>query len=159
MSLVIPLFTLAAFAILATIAPNTPGNNLINIGLWGVVILSAYVRFTTLQRTFQGKLDYIQMATSVFSHIILFAALFIILQTDYSISDPTNVFVDSIYYSTDTTTTNGASGITPTSGYTKAVHTVNILDSYLMILTLGSFIYAKIKMSAPSSSGSEVKRS
>lgn len=145
MSLLLSLITLTAFGVLATIAPNAPGNNLINIGLWGVVILSAYVRFTTLQKTFQGKLDYMQVAISVFSHIILFAALFIILQADYTITDPTNVFVDSVFYSTDTTTTNGASGITPKTGYTKAVHTFNILDSYLMILTLGSFIYTQIK--------------
>ena len=145
MSLTLSIFTLATFFILAAIAPTAPSNAAIDFGLWVVVLLTGYIIFTTLQRTFQGRLDYLQVATSVISHIVLFASLFIILRSDYTIGDPTNVFVDSIYYSTDTTTTNGASGITPNSGYTKAIHTVNILDSYLMILTLGSFVYAQIK--------------
>jgi len=144
MSLPLSIFTLVGFFILAAISPNSPGNQVIDLGLWIVVLLTGYIRFTTLQRTFQGKLDYLQVATSVISHIVLFSSLFIILRSDYTISDPTNVFVDSIYYSTDTTTTNGASGITPKTGSTKVVHTFNILDSYLMILTLGSFIYARI---------------
>lgn len=141
----LPIITLSSFLVLAFLSPNNVDNGAIKLGLVLVSFLAGYVRYETLRKTFAGDLNLTMALFAVFSHIILFAALFILFNSDYSVDNPTNVFVDSVYYSTDTTTTNGASGIIPSTGYTKMIHTVNILDSLFIILTMGSFIYAALK--------------
>jgi hypothetical protein len=106
-----------------------------------VVLVSGYLRVDGLRRMFRDeKLGFSSLANTFVQHNIEFAALFIIFMDDYTIIDPTNAMVDSILYSVDTTTTNGSSGITPSAKTTKTTHAINLLDSYVLLITLGFYV-------------------
>ena len=138
----------AGYLTISLLVLNVSNDNLIlNISTILLIGLALLIRVNGLRSMLQNKtMGYLEIGSTIFSHIILFALLFILFRDDYSITDPTNAFVDSFYYSTDTTTTNGASGITPKSGITKSIHVVNILDSYFLILVLGTFILKRIAL-------------
>jgi len=81
------------------------------------------------------------------SHTIGFAALFIIFQSEFTIMDTSNPVMDSLFYSVDTVTTNGAGRIYPVTSIAKTIHVINLLDSYFLFITLGYFIIQNIRSS------------
>jgi hypothetical protein len=110
-----------------------------------VVLLSGYLRIDGLRKMFRDEmLGFSALANTFIQHNIIFASLFIIYMDDYTIIDPTNAMVDSILYSVDTTTTNGSSGITPSTKATKTTHTINLLDSYILLITLGFYVVRNV---------------
>lgn len=141
-------FMAAGYLAVSLFVLNVPSDNfLMNTSIVILALIALYLRYKGIRSTFQNKTTgFLELGGTVLSHIVLFALLFILFRDDYTIPDPTNVLVDSFFYSTDTTTTNGASGITPKSGITKGFHILNILDSYLLILTLGTFIIRRIDL-------------
>jgi hypothetical protein len=118
---------------------------LTGIGLVLVILLAVYLRAGGLVKMFRDEqMGFSALANTFLQHVIIFAALFIIYMDDYTIIDPTNAMIDSVLYSVDTTTTNGAAGITPSTTATKVTHLVNLLDSYLLLITLGFYVIKNV---------------
>jgi hypothetical protein len=140
------LLVYGTFFLIGTLHVFTPVNRTLStIGLVIVSLVAALLRIEGIRYMFKDRpLGFSSLANTFFLHVILFSSLFIILMDDYTIQDPTNTLMDAVYYSVDTTTTNGASGIVPSSTTTKTFHTINLLDSYLLLITLGFYVIKNV---------------
>lgn len=115
-------------------------------GLIGTVVLALYLRWTSFRNIFLRSTSSLwDVANSFISHTLLFSSLYVLLETEYTVSEPSGTLVDSIYYSIDTVTTNGAARVFPNSERAKIIHIINLLDSYLMLITLGFYIVRNVK--------------
>jgi hypothetical protein len=129
------------YAVFGTLVISNPTNEIVRGGLVVTILLALWVRWYTLLLVFRShELTYLDIINSFFSHTIIFSALYMLAPGDYSVPSTTNVFVDSLFYSVDTVTTNGASNIIPSSALSRTFHTVNLLDAYLLLITLGYYI-------------------
>jgi hypothetical protein len=115
----------------------------------GLVIttgLSILVRYLSFRNMFMSRTFSIwDIVNSVSSHILLFSSLYILLESEYTSFESSGELIDSIYYSVDTITTNGGARVIPVSGRTQLIHIVNLLDTYLLFVTIGFFIVQSVK--------------
>lgn len=142
----VSLFVYGSFVLIGSLHVFAPVNDfLTKVGLVLIALVGAYLRVQGIGRMIRDEpMGFSSLVNTFLLHVVVFSALFILFEKEYSNTDPTNTFVDSVYYSVDTTTTNGASGITPSSATTKTIHTVNILDSYLLLITLGFYVIKNV---------------
>lgn len=116
-------------------------------GLIFVIAGSLLLRLYTLRITFtHHALTYQDIANSVFSHVILFSAICMLLESEYTIMDPSNIFLDSLFYSVDTVTTNGVASVIPKTGIAKLIHVINLIDTYVLFITMGFYIVRNLKV-------------
>lgn len=129
------------YVIFGTLSINNPTNDFVRAGLVITALLGVWVRAQTLYLVFNKRtLSYTDIVNSFLSHTIVFSALYMLSPNDYSLPSTTNTFVDSLYYSVDTVTTNGASDIRPTTALTRSIYIINLLDAYLLLITLGYYV-------------------
>jgi hypothetical protein len=122
-------------------------NWIVRGGLITVIVGALAIRLYTLFLTFTHyKLTYQDIANCFFSHVILFSAICMLLETEYTITDPSNIFLDSLFYSVDTVTTNGVANVIPKTGVAKLIHVINLIDSYVLLITLGFYIVRNLKL-------------
>jgi hypothetical protein len=115
-------------------------------GLIISIILSVLVRGLSFRNMFMNRMFSIwDIVNSVSSHILLFSSLYILLESEYTSFEPSGDLIDSIYYSVDTITTNGGARVIPVSGRSKLIHVVNLLDTYLLFVTIGFYIVQFVK--------------
>lgn len=134
------------YVIFGILVINNPSNEVVRAGLIITILLSLWVRAYTLYLVFRShQLSYMDVVNSFLSHVVLFSAIYMLSPGDYSISSTTNTFVDSLFYSVDTVTTNGASNIIPMTVLSRFVHIVNLIDSYLLLITLGYYVINLIR--------------
>jgi hypothetical protein len=116
-------------------------------GLLIPILLGIYLRWGAFRDMFlKPNPTYRTVFTAFLSHVVLFSSLFLLIKGDFVIMEPSEPVLDSLFYNVDTVTTNGSVRIFPNTGMSKAYHIVNLLDSYLLFITLGFFILRNIKI-------------
>lgn len=120
-----------------------------NLPLLILTIVSCiYVRVLSFRNMFVRNMYTIwDVVNSVSSHLLLFSSLYIIFGTEYTKEEPVGDFIDSLYYSMDTLTTNGAGRIVPNTGRTIMIHILNLIDTYLLFVTIGFYIVQVVRSS------------
>lgn len=134
------LFLITFFLLFSSLG-YIPGIILIGILAFASRIYSVYTIF------FTQKPILIDIFESFVSHIILFASVYMLFKTEYTTFEPSGDAVDSLYYSIDTIVTNGAARVIPATTKTISIHLVNLIDSYLLLTTIGFFIVKNLKIS------------
>lgn len=71
---------------------------------------------------------------------------FVILESEYTSFEPSGTGVDSLYYSVDTIVTNGGARVVPSTSKTKIIHIINLIDTYILLTTIGFFIVKNVKI-------------
>jgi hypothetical protein len=119
-------------------------NNLVMLVL--TAGLCVYTRAKSFWNMFvKNEYDVWDVVNSISSHVLLFSSLYIIFGTEYTRKEPAGDLIDSIYYSMDTLTTNGTGRNLPNTGRTIMIHILNLLDTYLLFITLGFYIINIVK--------------
>jgi hypothetical protein len=135
----VPSVALLALFIVFSLTSSSPGMTL-------TVLLATVVRILSLRNmVFRPRFRVWDVVNAVVSHTLLFSSLYILLETEYSSLEPSGTIIDSLYYSMDTLTTNGGARVIPVSGRTKLIHIVNLLDTYLLFVTIGFYLVQYVK--------------
>lgn len=118
----------------------------------GMLILSAslclYARILAFRNMFVRNIYSVwDVVNSVSSHIFLFSSLYIIFSSEYIRYEPAGDIIDSLYYSMDTLSTNGTGRNLPSTGRTIMIHILNLIDTYLLFVTIGFYIINIVKQS------------
>jgi hypothetical protein len=118
----------------------------VRAGLVAVAVAALVARAYTLYMMFRQHVHtYSLLALAFFSHVILFSTLCILFEGEYKITNPSNIFVDSLFYSVDTITTNGVEGVVPKSALSRLIHIANLLDTYILLTTVGFYVMRNIE--------------
>jgi hypothetical protein len=109
--------------------------------------LALLLRLKSIYNTFVlQKPVLIDVVDSFVSHVVFFAGVYILTESDYTSFEPSGSAIDSLYYSIDTITTNGAARVVPTTDPTKIIHMLNLIDTYVLLTTIGFFVVRNLKM-------------
>lgn len=119
----------------------TPGIAIVTILAFLLRIKSGYNVFILQKPTLIDVVD------SFVSHVVLFAGIYALMESEYTSFEPSGTAIDSIYYSMDTIVTNGAARVIPVTARTKTIHMINLIDTYVLLTTIGFFIFRNLKIS------------
>lgn len=115
------------------------------------VIFSGILRIMTIRSMFWRKRVHLrpnEIFYSIISHILLFSSLFLLFKDDYSIPNPSNLSIDSLYYTTDILSSIGTSDIRPVTPLGKFIGIFHNIDTYLLLILIGYEIIFALRNTA-----------